>query len=419
MSLYNKNNKNAEAFGEASRFFLDTFQQNIGDNQRDHPIENLFNESSEMYKYDRNDVIGHDGIEVIAQTSNNQTISITLSPEEKAQLVNLDPTTTNTINWFNVLGEPNSDYTENIQIRIPATLFRNHIQQKQANYVALLGHNFNQTGVAHKLYIRNEGGQKYHKYATTSPSNINVNASQCELDSDGRAKASPRDGYTLLSLNNTQEVSPGTNALVLNLKRTTSEQGWKNAYTPIVLGCISYGNVYTLPYGVSANSSLEYSFKGSYEQTKNFGASHVTSTNWTTPPEWGNHLTPENYDDLEGFTVNNPPWNMSEEYKPFLGRRKWNINIGGLTGSDMISNYTQYDVLNNGDPNFGFPVYYDAENLNIYRDLFNHLMFGRFIFQPDTNDDKNFAICKLRGGINVERVLHKYYDVNFEIEEVW
>ena len=58
---------------------------------------------------------------------------------------------------------------------------------------------------------------------------------------------------------------------------------------------------------------------------------------------------------------------------------------------------------------------------SFYTQVIHKLNGGQsaFIFQPDVNDNTNFAICKFASGFKFDQVANGVYNVKLKIREVW
>ena len=171
------------------------------------------------------------------------------------------------------------------------------------------------------------------------------------------------------------------------------------------------------------NLSLSYDYSGVKEITTRGGAS-LSNSFYSKPPNWG---------DL-------PAWQLAEVGDDFTnftplsrsGRRIWDLSFSYLDDGDVFGSNQHFggmweiqdaSLYDDGDLN--------ASNLldktiltddNFYSQVIHKTNGGQlpFIFQPNKDDNTNFAIAKFdQNSFTLQQTAPNLYSVKCRIKEVW
>ena len=213
------------------------------------------------------------------------------------------------------------------------------------------------------------------------------------------------DGFTIASFDGSGNAGIG-----FNMER------WNN------VGSVVIGSFYDMPHSPDLSLTMSREYGGIKEITTKGGAS-LSNANWTRPPAWGTLGAWELYSSNLGAPK---PAELSQS-----GRRIWDLSFSYLDDGDVFganqhlwgspwgvqtsppydsedinSNYLNTDILNND--NFYSQVIHKTAG---------HLPF---IFQPNKDDNTNFAICKFdQKSFQFKQVAHNTYSISLKIREVW
>tara|TARA_Y100000588_G_C14093522_1_gene855576 strand:- start:201 stop:1163 length:963 start_codon:yes stop_codon:yes gene_type:complete len=227
----------------------------------------------------------------------------------------------------------------------------------------------------------------------------------------------------------------------LNLSFITVEED--DTYLNIDIGSIIIGTYYEMPHSPDLNLSLSYDYSGVKEITTRGGAS-LSNSFYSKPPMWGDlpawefNAIAYAGDQLDTEEIQTNVNYIPDSLKPLSrsGRRIWDLsfsylddgdvfganqNIGTFTG-DGDAAVADYD---DGDLNSNRAWFEYGKNLlgddNFYSQVIHKTNGGQlpFIFQPNKDDNTNFAIAKIDSGFTFKQVANGVYNVKMKIREVW
>ena len=331
-----------------------------------------------------------------------------INPNHVAQLFNMDPTIQTTFDWLSYgasLDWNQSYFRLRVPLRnfLPKDIWR--VNRMDRQYVAVLGHNFHLSGVNFSLdgtLVQNNpnASHAFHQLHTLLPINFH-------LEHTGtKTCTAPADGYSITPYSQTtSSIALDTEYLYFTFKRV-NQPLYVNEVNPLRVGCISYGDYYDIPVDANMGSQISFNYENSYNLPKNIGGERHVTNNFQAPPPWTHYETDDNRQISLG------PWTLSEEFKPFRGRRTWQLEFGGILEADLFP-----DRFDNIDEN-GYN--YDKEYQDsVYTRLITQLPNTRFMFMPDITDPHNIAICKLDGDVEINKQTHGIYDIALNVREVW
>tara|TARA_Y100000310_G_C20685339_1_gene818597 strand:+ start:2203 stop:3645 length:1443 start_codon:yes stop_codon:yes gene_type:complete len=106
-----------------------------------------------------------------------------------------------------------------------------------------------------------------------------------------------------------------------------------------------------------------------------------------------------------------------------VGRRVWNLSFNYLSQESTFPKYSSLTTLETDDVSSPSPDQYTLLDSNdFFSEVVNKVQNGRFIFQPDRNNNNpdSFAICKFdMNEFSFEQVTKGIYNINLKIREVW
>ena len=204
------------------------------------------------------------------------------------------------------------------------------------------------------------------------------------------------------------------------------------------VGSVFIGTYYDMPHSPDLNLSLSYDYSGVKEITTRGGAS-LSNTFYNKPPMWG---------DLPAWELwsNIPASNTGAKANSELsrsGRRIWDLsfsylddgdvfgsnqslaggieNEGNVWGNNLGKGYEDDDIQSATDSYPGFFKYNILSDDNFYSQVIHKTNGGQlpFIFQPNKDDNTNFAIAKIDSGFTFKQVANGVYNVKMKIREVW
>ena len=290
-----------------------------------------------------------------------------------------------------------------------------NIMPTDKNFFMALGHNFSTSTVA-DLIVRDNGG-----------------AVVCKEEVINEIGESRYNGFTIMKGDDAADIDDSY--LVFSLQGTSNE-----AETPtyeyaedIKIGSFLYGTYYDLPHSPDLNLTMTREYGGIKTIETKSGAS-LSNDFGSKPPAWGSKAA----------------WELGDEYSPSLsrsGRKIWDLSFSyldqrdvwganeslGNLSTDAAGVYTPHLSTIGADPND-----YDTSDVVAYEGnyAFNYSLLTApsfysqvihktnggqlpFIFQPDVNDNTQFAICKLDSGFKFTQVANGGYNVKLKIREVW
>ena len=283
-------------------------------------------------------------------------------------------------------------------------------------YCAVLNHNLN---------IIKFGGD-----SANADSYISLDSNTTAVLNWDYSNQNANDGSTIVTID----------SLIGNSKDNLRIRGtvnYNNEVSPIV-GCISTGIQYTMPHSPDLDLSMDIEFDGVSTITTSGGKS-LTNIKYVGNPLWvnGNRKTnpfdviPFQYQDDSGL----PHVDVSKTGERRNGRKSWNLKLTYLSDSNLLASnqgatvYTQTldsdgsiyesDDYNSTDTIMNHNI--DTDD-SFYAQVWNKTLGGAlpFIFQPDSNNNDDFYICKFDSkSLIAKQSAYKVYDVSLKIKEVW
>ena len=282
-------------------------------------------------------------------------------------------------------------------------------------YCAVLNHNLN---------IIKFGGD-----SANADSYISLDSNTTAVLNWDYSNQNANDGSTIVTID----------SLIGNSKDNLRIRGtvnYNNEVSPIV-GCISTGIQYTMPHSPDLDLSMDIEFDGVSTITTSGGKS-LTNIKYVGNPLWvnGNRKTnpfdviPFQYQDDSGLTH----VDVSKTGERRNGRKSWNLKFTYLSDSNLFASnqgatvYTQTldsdgsiyesDDYNSTDTIMNHNI--DTDD-SFYAQVWNKTLGGAlpFIFQPDSNNNDDFYICKFDSkSLIAKQSAYKVYDVSLKIKEV-
>ena len=249
------------------------------------------------------------------------------------------------------------------------------------NYVAWLGHDFDSVGWRCHPKINNQ----------THSADSGINYNQNAIPS--------HNGFTFqfFGVNTYPEI---------NLCVTTG------GYLPsggAKCASISAGKYYDMPHSPDLKLTMTREMDG-VKRIRTKGGTDLVKQQYTGNPAWGDAGAWELY---EGT-----PEHQSLSRS---GRRVWDLSFSYLQDSDLfpeISNLEEHGTDYDSSSSIGKTL---LDDNSFYSQVIHKTNGGQlpFIFQPDKNDNTNFAICKFdQKSFQFKQVANGVYNVKLEIREV-
>ena len=275
-------------------------------------------------------------------------------------------------------------------------------------FVATLGHTMKSQG-DHKLVASNNSTQL-------------DNAITPVVNCDGYGEPD-FDGFTIYT---TTEFIDGIDNI------------WVTSDNVTIVGSIILGTYYEMPHSPDLNLSLSYDYGGIKEITTRGGAS-LSNSFYSKPPMWGDlpawelwSSVPASYTGAKANAAlshsGRKVWDLSFSYLDdgdVFGSNQslagGLANEGNVWGNNLGQGYDTNDVQSAEDSYPGFFNYNILSDDNFYSQVIHKTNGGQlpFIFQPNKDDNTNFAICKIDSGFSFEQVANGVYNVKMKIREVW
>ena len=212
------------------------------------------------------------------------------------------------------------------------------------------------------------------------------------------------DGWSLVSLIHTDTSN-------LKFKFTAPIVGhWATDDPPkeSTVSSIILSNYHDAPHSPDLNLSLSYEY-GTKEITTRGGAS-LSNSFYSKPPMWG---------DLGAWELGDGSENQNLSRS---GRRVWDLSFSYLSQEDTFPKYNQLTTLETDDVADQSPEQYTLQGSDDFYSQVIHKTNGGqlpFIFQPNKDDNTNFAIAKIDSGFTFKQVANGVYNVKMKIREVW
>ena len=197
------------------------------------------------------------------------------------------------------------------------------------------------------------------------------------------------------------------------------------------IGSVVLGTYYDMPHSPDLKLTLTREYGGiKHIETK--GGASLSNAFYTKPPAWGELGAWE----LSGQAPDGYVPTYTKELSR-SGRRVWDLSFSYLDDGDVFGSnqslaryeWTSQDVSVYGE-DLGLTVH-SVQNAfayniltddNFYSQVIHKTNGGQlpFIFQPDSSDNTNFAICKLdMNSFKFDQVANGVYNMKLKIREVW
>ena len=242
------------------------------------------------------------------------------------------------------------------------------------------------------------------------------------------------DGWTMASINQDFNV----NMQFGWVDKDDAEAGLSTIRT-INTGSIIYSSYYTMPHSPDLNLSLSYDYSGVKEITTRGGAS-LSNSFYSKPPMWGDLPAWELFSNIPTYAETS----KADAELARSGRRIWDLsfsylddgdvfgsnqslsggleNEGTVWGNNLGQGYDTDDVHSAEDSYAGFFKYNILSDDNFYSQVIHKTNGGQlpFIFQPNKDDNTNFAIAKFdKNSFSFQQTAPNLYSVKCRIKEVW
>ena len=297
----------------------------------------------------------------------------------------------------------NTGFPNNIFNLSPSTQYSNELAFEQENnivvnltngynYIAWLGHNL--SDAQFRMHPKADGA--------TLSADSGINYTQNSVPS--------YDGFTFQFFNQAvQEVD------IYFFKAGETATVGK-------LCSISVGRYYEMPHSPDLNLTMTREY-GGIKTIETKGGASLSNAFYTKPPAWGN---------LGAWEIGDYPESVKLGAS---GRRTWDLSFSYLDDGDVFGSnqHTGMSVWANEvtatdyesddiDVNTGSYNKNIISDDNFYSQVIHKTNGGQlpFIFQPNKDDDTNFAICKFdQNSFSFQQTAPNLYSVKMKIREVW
>ena len=259
-------------------------------------------------------------------------------------------------------------------------------------FIAVLGHQF---GGKDAEFIYQSEGEGVGILSSENVTNVvNFNKGNNEF-----SFCPQYDGFSIGLINNGE----GFEAIELKISQNYSDA--------IISSCI-IGNYYEMPHSPDLNLTLSIEHGGT-KTIETRGGATLSNSYWKKQPNWGS---------------GHAAWGLSdgaETLTPlaFSGRRIWNLSFSYLDQEDLlpkISSLTAYGSGIDFDYSREQSFLHSSGNSNFFSEVIHKSVGLPFIFQPDTGDATNFAICMFdQNSFQFKQVANGVYNISMKIREVW
>ena len=280
----------------------------------------------------------------------------------------------------------------------PSYFFFNKPLTHRFSYWGLLGH----TNATDQPYVNVDSGTYYMSNDFTQSEIINVNGGN---DAD---YTFDHDGFSIMQI---LDSNGNVNPTELDVDIDTPLR--IRMGNPI--GSFTMGNIYDMPHS-SDLSTLSYEYDG-IKTTQSKGGSTLSNTSYNKPPDWGNAGA----------------WQLDGNYNVRSGRRVWSLSFSYLQPKDIFPTNPSTGYMANATTGYSSTDYYygsdpegDFFNTNIesgtdfFSSVWNRTINLPFIFQPDKDNNNEFAICRFdMNSLKVTQTSPSLYQISLKIRESW
>ena len=280
-------------------------------------------------------------------------------------------------------------YPDDVALTFPRGSFN------QNTFVALLGHKLS-SGAAPSVYVGAGGAQ-----TTFISPMVNVNQNY---------QNTTYNGFSIAGLNFTN-----FGELIFTCTPATD------------LGSIIFGTYYDMPHSSDLKMTMSYGEMDGVKRVRTKGGTDLVKHQYTKSPLWGSAA----------------PWELysgtpTKQELSRIGRRTWDLSFSYLSDGDLFpyvsslswfENYYHGSQTDASHPE-GTPfqateqhvTLMGASSNNFYPQVIHKTNGGQlpFIFQPDKDDNTNFAIAKFdQKSFSFQQTAPNLYSVKMKIREVW
>ena len=314
--------------------------------------------------------------------------------------------------WFSNLTEGD------VIIDAPVGVFGNK------TFIAVLGHNL--ASVEYEINgVSQIGEAGFFLFGNEDPNDIGNWSNLYETSNDGNVNSNvysaPFDGFTI----RTYDVA-GLAYVGYHPQNTTQSS----------IGSMIIGTYYDMPHSPDLNLTLSYDYSGTKTIETRGGAS-LSNSFYSKPPMWG---------DLGAWELSNPT-HIANQSLSRSGRKVWDLSFSYLDDGDVFGSnqsigwnnsgelpywyngtlppddgtYDSGDLLSSAGNSYGWQ-YNILTDDNFYSQVIHKTNGGQlpFIFQPNSTDNTNFAICKFdQNKFSFQQTAPNLYSVKCRIREVW
>ena len=289
-------------------------------------------------------------------------------------------------------------------------------------YIAILNHD--------NSLMPNDDQGGYFRIYHYNESGVGVNVSEdFEEVLNGQADGNafyPKSGSTIL----TTSIPHDTDEYLFQL-RDVSGVPYRQ------MGAMSLGFKYTMPRSPDIQLSMDIEMDGiTTTSTSNGGL--ISNIQYTGNPLWYNNESITN-----PFAVYDGTLDVTSDVNGGIrnGRKSWSLAFSYINDVDLFSSnlksstYTEHPndstyqssdlepLDDSGNPTSESYLAFNIDTDNsFYAQVWNKTLGGAlpFIFQPDSNNNDEFYICKFdQSSLRTTQVSHKVYNVRLKIVETW
>ena len=278
---------------------------------------------------------------------------------------------------------------------------------KKNVYAAFLGHNF----------ASSNSEIRYYHYRVGDNTSYNSFPGATEVVN----KQFDYDGFSIVSWD---DVGIPAEKNAISIRMDSPNYPTPYPVNPTICSAI-LGTYYSPPHSPDLNLTMTREYGGHKEITTKGGAS-LSNSCYRGSPSWG---------EAGAWELYASDSDMSRQKLARSGRRVWDLSFSYLQDSDVFGIQVldggkwgnQTDLgweaadLGTGQDNTGKFNYNLLTDDSFYTQVIHKLNGGQsaFIFQPDVNDNTNFAIAKFASGFKFDQVANGVYNVKLKIREVW
>ena len=289
------------------------------------------------------------------------------------KIFNINPTSKNILT-------PDTDFLDNNFI-FGLDIDLSSVMRIEDNFTMILGHNFKNNGINNIILKNLDSGSAVTEKDYVNGTNIEIS----------------HNGFSINTFYGNGDGGELQDTMNFNI----NTDGW--SIESFNIGCILYGNYYTMPHSPDLNLTLTREYATKTIETK--GGSTLSNSYWTKQPDWCNGL---------------PAWQLSDDVELLAplassGRRIWSLSFSYLDEKNLFAENSSLRDLNMEQEFLS-----NNSNANFFSDVIHKTVGLPFVFQPDSNDTTNFAICMFdQNSFKFKQVANGVYNISMTIREVW